>query len=110
MKLGYLYQQRDQIPGWWSEEFSRNVYDQESYHTLLAKLGWTLYCIGMSGEYENSIEEQRKNKIEAVRSGLSTNSTREERQTVQETLKLIEKVSPQLFSSHVPNPSFVPSY
>lgn len=83
-----------------SKEFERNIYDQESYHVLLTSLadaGCTLYCIGMQGSYENNIEEHRRNKIKAVRAGSSASATEEERKAIQETVELIEKVSPQLF-------------
>lgn len=82
-----------------AKEIDRNVYDQESYHTLLARLanaGCTLYCIGMQGGYENKIEEHRENKKRAVRAGLA-NATDDHRMAIEDAVKLIDEVSPQLF-------------
>ncbi|MCK9744988.1 DUF3800 domain-containing protein [Pseudomonas syringae] len=96
------------------EAKDRSTYEEGSIKKLASSLGrinCSLYCIALYGgpDSESDVDALKKQKIEALRIG-NKNSSIEEIQLAEKTIKTIEKLSPQLYFQAIAHISLIKQF
>lgn len=96
------------------EAKNRSTYEDGSIKKLASSLGrinCSLYCIAFYGgpDSESDVDALKKQKIEALRAG-NKNSSIEAIQLTEKTIKIIEKLSPQLYFQAIAHISLIEQF